>query len=294
MSILTREPPGRVESLDEVFAIADAIEHEAATRYAELAARMRGDGNPALAEVFDRLAAEERGHVGTVARWAERESGHAPDPRHLRWDLSGTFDDEGASAAAPALLTAYGALSMAVRNEERAFAFWTYVAANAPSDEIRHAAERMAREELEHVSLLRRERRRAYHAQRSSAPAQAERRGPAADLAALERELADRLGRAAAKAEPAEAARLLAAAQESREIAEELARQPLPAAEERAAAADVPDAPLALAEFLVDRYLEAAERIRDEAALGHAQGFAGRAIRRLAVLRADLPVLAPR
>ena len=31
----------------------------------------------------------------------------------------------------PRVLTAYRSLAMAVRNEERAFAFWTYVAAHA-------------------------------------------------------------------------------------------------------------------------------------------------------------------
>ena len=45
MPILRREPPRAAESLDDVFAIAHAMEHEAATRYAELALRMRKEGN---------------------------------------------------------------------------------------------------------------------------------------------------------------------------------------------------------------------------------------------------------
>src|SRR5215207_4451728 len=133
MSILRREPRGPVESLDEVFAIAHAMEHEAATRYAELAVRMRREGSAALADIFDRLAAEERSHVDSIVHWSERESGRVPDQAPVRWDLSDTFDDEGAGATAPSLLTAYRALSMAVRNEERAFAFWSYVAAHARS-----------------------------------------------------------------------------------------------------------------------------------------------------------------
>lgn len=44
--------------------------------------------------------------------------------------------------------------------------FWTYAAAHAPSEEIRQAAERLAREELGHVATLRRERRRAFHEMR--------------------------------------------------------------------------------------------------------------------------------
>ncbi|MBB4279229.1 hypothetical protein GGE12_007042 [Rhizobium mongolense] len=58
--------------------------------------------------------------------------------------------------------------SIAVRNEERAFEFWTYVASSAPTQEMRSAAERMAREVLGHVATLRRERRHAFHVLRCS------------------------------------------------------------------------------------------------------------------------------
>ena len=51
----------------------------------------------------------------------------------------------------------------------------------------------------------------------------------------------------------------------------------------------IPDDPVALSEMLVDRYLEAAEGLRDEKAVARAQALAGRAINRLAWLRADLP-----
>ena len=44
-----------------------------------------------------------------------------------------------------------------------------------------------------------------------------------------------------------------------------------------------------LAEWLVDRYLEAADHSQDEAALAQAQTLAARAINRLSWLRADVP-----
>src|SRR5215210_3190268 len=170
MSILRSEPPRSVESIEELFAIAHAMDHEAATRYAEMARRLRREGNPSLAAVFERLAAEERDHLASVVHWSEKERGKAPDPMLVRWKPLETFDDEGASTTDPRLLSAYRSLSMAVRNEERAFAFWTYVAAYAKDREIRRAAETMAGEELNHVATLRRERRRAYHADRAAAP----------------------------------------------------------------------------------------------------------------------------
>jgi hypothetical protein len=90
-------------------------------------------------------------------------TGREPDPSVLRAESDATFDDEGAGTVAPELVDAYRAFSMAVRNEERAFSFWIYVAAQSPSPELRAAAEQMAREELDHVARLRRERRRAFH-----------------------------------------------------------------------------------------------------------------------------------
>src|SRR5215207_9559961 len=45
MPALKSEPPRPVSSIEELVAIAHAMEHEAATRYAELALRMREEGN---------------------------------------------------------------------------------------------------------------------------------------------------------------------------------------------------------------------------------------------------------
>jgi rubrerythrin len=290
MPALKSEPPRPVSSIEELFAIAHAMEHEAATRYAELALRMREEGNAQLADVFDWLATEERGHVDSVVHWSERASGRVPDPTQVRWDLSQTFDDEGAGTTAPSLLTAYRALSMAVRNEERAFAFWSYVAAHARSADIREAAETMAHEELEHVATLRRERRRAFHAQRSITTDAAEGREIVADFERLERRLAQRLEQVAETAEPSEAGRFRQAARQARATAAQLAIEPLPLTGAMSTGED-PDDAVALSELLVDLYLDAAERIRDEAALARAQRLAGGAIRRLAWLRADLPTM---
>ena len=84
----------------------------------------------------------------------------------MRWEAPETFDNETAAEIKTSrLMTPYRALSMAVRNEERAFAFWSYVAGFAKDPEIKKAAEAMAREELGHVATLRKERRRAYHSE---------------------------------------------------------------------------------------------------------------------------------
>lgn len=93
-----------------------------------------------------------------------------PDPALVRWEAPETFDADSASEIRTSrLMTPYLALSMAVRNEERAFAFWSCLAALSDDAEIKKVAEAMAREELGHVSILRKERRRAYHREHDAA-----------------------------------------------------------------------------------------------------------------------------
>src|SRR5262249_13744698 len=59
---------------------------------------------------------------------------------------------------------------IAVRHEERAFAFWTYVAAHSASSALRDLAETFANQELVHAAKLRRARRRAFHSERGRLP----------------------------------------------------------------------------------------------------------------------------
>lgn len=290
MSLLKSEPTGSVKSLEELFAIAAAMEQEAATRYAEIAARMRQEGDPALAEVFERLSADEQGHLDSVVHWSERTRGQAPDPALIRWEPPETFDDEGVATAHPRLLSAYRALSMAVRNEERAFAFWSYIAAHAQTAEVRQAAETLAHEELEHVAILRRERRQAFHAERSKSGGHPENQEREMGQAALERRLAELLEFVAVEASASERAHLEQLADEARRLADELDVAPIALGGTMAAEA-VPDDPVALAELLTERYLEAGDILQDEETLHQVQAMAGRAIARLAWLRNDLPEL---
>ena len=167
--LLKSEPAGNLASLDELFALANAMEREAADRYTALSEEMQRQGRRDLAEVFARLAAAEREHVDSVARWSTARTGHAPDAALVRWRAPETFEPEAASEIhGSRLMTPYRALAMAVRNEERAFAFWSYVAAFTDNADVKTASEAMAREELGHVATLRKERRRAYHTRMSA------------------------------------------------------------------------------------------------------------------------------
>lgn len=164
MASLKAEPAGRVLSMGEFFALARAMEADAAARYTETARQLRQQDAAVLADVFDRLAETEAGHVQQIEQWAEHkdEGSLAEAP----WPIPDTFDSLPEEVARSKLMTPYRALASAVRHEERSFAFWTYVAAHAHTTEVKDAAERMALEELEHVSLLRRERRKEFHFER--------------------------------------------------------------------------------------------------------------------------------
>ncbi|WP_461350385.1 ferritin family protein [Bradyrhizobium ottawaense] len=96
-SLLSAEPAGVLESLDELFALAHAMEQEAANRYESLAQDMRGQGKADLAEVFTKLAAAEREHVDSVTQWSQSRRGKSPDPALVRWEAPEALAPEAAA-----------------------------------------------------------------------------------------------------------------------------------------------------------------------------------------------------
>lgn len=285
MSLLKTEPFAAVESMDELLAIAYQMEQEAMAGYSVLAERMRREGREDMVPVFEHLAREESQHLGNVVHWSERISGRKPDLARLKWEPTETFDDEGASTIAPELLSAYRAFSMAVRNEERAFLFWTYVAAQTDQDQLRVAAEQMAREELGHLTTLRRERRRAFHAERDAGA-----KSLPLDLPELEEKFADQLYAAAGDADQELAASLRAAGEKARSRGAGLARAPLGASPllRNGVAPEVSERLAPLCELLLDCYLDFGDRLADEQETSRAQRYAAGAVEARSVIRAAL------
>jgi len=271
------QEPWKVASLDEVLALARAMEQEAIEGYRSLCLRMQRENRPDLASVFEKLIAEETSHLDSVARWQEAVGSRSTPARTLDEPL---FDDEGAALVAPELLDAYKAFSMAVRNEERAFVFWTYVAAHAPSEEIKAAAERMAREELGHVATLRRERRKAFHSLRSAAV-----RSQGADIGALELELSEKLREKARQAPAEDAAELQALADSAQERSTAVATGEVQSGAVPAAPSGISDRLVPLCEFLLDSYLLLAEQATDGDRQQSLQEAAGAVLRTLYAVR---------
>ncbi len=289
--------PRPVGSAAELFALAMGMEEEAARRYAALAARMEAAGEARLAVVFGSLARMELGHATQVVERARAAIGAVPIASAVAWELPVGFDDE---AARSATLTPYRALAIAVRNEERSFAFFSYLAATAPDDAVRSLAEDFAREELDHAALLRRERRLAWReTPRDRAPppdsvtallkeAETSERGAAASHRAL-------AARLQARGEAVAAEAFAAAAAAETALANDLAAR-LPSA----ASGRTPQLPpamsardgLRLLEAAFDRYSDIVDHARDEAVMREAQALAERALTRLAHAHGTVPAAA--
>lgn len=157
-----------VLSVADLFALAMAMEREAGERYAALVTQMTEDGEPELAALFARLRDAETDHENGIGVWAKREGVTPSDTLSFQWDNPEAPSETDVAEAGGTMMSPWKALALAVRNEERAFAFYTQIAARTPRMEVREYAERMAREELEHVALLRLERRRAWSGEYSA------------------------------------------------------------------------------------------------------------------------------
>ena len=267
MSLLHSDPEAQVRSLAELARLALALSTASQHRYARLAQGAETRGARRTAAVFARLAEEEAATSETLLAWC-REAGAEPErkPAAMPPDIFRPWDELADSA----LVSPYRALAAAVAARDRAFAYYSYLAARADEPSVRRAAERLASEELRHAARLRVERRQAWRHERPSTP-------PASTTEALTLQAAPLLAEAAEA--HAGLAAALAAEGDARgaQVLEDLARIEAeeagialapaavgPAAERRRRA-------LAPLERLFELYEQAASHAPDEAVLATAQ-----------------------
>ena len=165
---LAVHPTTRISNMEELIGIAMAIETEAVTRYRQLAEAMRRRGDADTARAFEDMVAEEEGHIGAVRHLADIAGCPDVRPGDYVWRLPEELNASWETVSGSALLTAYRALSIAVDNEQRAFSFYAFIAAEADDPRLVARAEVLAREELGHAALLRRWRRAAYRKEREA------------------------------------------------------------------------------------------------------------------------------
>lgn len=164
--LLERNPDMGQVTLPLLVGVASAIEREAVARYAALAETMERRGETEVAEAFRRMLDEERKHVDAVEQWAHSLGQEIPDPVQFSWRLPPELFRSWDEVARSARLTPYRAFAIAVDNEQRAFALYSYLAADAQDPQIAAHAERLALEELRHAVVMRRWRREAWHRER--------------------------------------------------------------------------------------------------------------------------------
>lgn len=144
-----------IATLPEFLAHAIAIELEATARYRDLADQMAVHHNAPVAALFSKLARLEAEHAQHLH---DRAAGVVL-PTIAPWDYHWSTTESPEAApfeSAHFLMTPYHALALALEAEERARVFFTDIAANTPSAEVRTMAEELAREEEEHVAAVRR------------------------------------------------------------------------------------------------------------------------------------------
>ncbi len=147
--------PAPVESGPALLAYALALELEASERYADLAEQMETHNNPDVAELFQKLSRIEKLHADQVLEQAASLSFDLPKiaATAYQWE-----DPEGPETAdfgdAHYLMTANRALTLALHNEQRAFQFFSRIAAEATDNDVVVLAKEMATEEEEHVELM--------------------------------------------------------------------------------------------------------------------------------------------
>ena len=160
--LLSADPSAQAPDMRHLVGIAAAIESEAIRRYTTLAQEMERRGEHATAATFREMGEMEQRHRAAVDRWANALNEPVPPEQNFVWllpvEIGASWDEVRHSS----LLTPYRALAIAVTNEERAFAFYAYVAASARDARVAREAETMAREELAHAAALRVRRRQAY------------------------------------------------------------------------------------------------------------------------------------
>lgn len=281
--------PPPVSSAGELMAMAHAMEKEAGRRYRQLAAQMRLRQEDHLAELFTFLSEIEEKHVSKIEDRARELLATPVSAMPAGWRVPETFDEE---EAASRLLTPYRALALAVRNEDRAFAFYSYVAADAPDETTRKLAEDLAKDELEHAHLLRRERRAAFRNERPKPQASHGVPESLRELWTVSAEAESRAAdyhyalAAALGAEDERLATVFACAAEDEDTCVREATDRIGAlrpAQLQVAQPAVEDG-LRLVEECFELYADIAERAKDETVVREAQSLAARAVRRLSLV----------
>jgi len=143
-----------IETIEEFYCHALAIEREAAERYEEFAAHFEDRGEELLAGLCRNLADLERGHYEDLATSSLGMRLPRIREGQYRW-LDGDSPEAPAREMLYRIATPRHLLEIALAAEWRAREFFVAIARTAPSPAVRELASVMAAEETEHVKWVR-------------------------------------------------------------------------------------------------------------------------------------------
>ena len=143
-----------IATVEELLARARAMENEAADRYEDFAAQMDQHNNKELAALFLKLAEFERRHGDEIGEsFAGMSVASAPAAPLARNRSEGIETPPVESLHY--LMTPYHALLIALQAEENAERFFSTLARNTASADVRNLARKFAADEKEHVRMVR-------------------------------------------------------------------------------------------------------------------------------------------
>ena len=138
-------------SLRDAFDLAILIEEEAKERYEELASQMELHHTPEAGTFFRFMIGNEAKHGAQLAARRATLFGNAPCTvtRAMLWDVEAPEYDE-----VRAFMTRRQALEVALRAEEKAYAFFVAALPSVHDPDTRKLFEELRDEEVEHQRLL--------------------------------------------------------------------------------------------------------------------------------------------
>lgn len=141
------------QTLEQLMALALAMENEAIERYTDFADTMDTHNNPEVAALFRRMAGYEAKHAAQIMYQMNWTEAPPVPPGAARWpDLEAP--ETVPSDAVHYLMQPWHALQLALAAELRAEKFFARIAAAATTESVRHAALELQAEEAEHVALV--------------------------------------------------------------------------------------------------------------------------------------------
>ena len=149
-------------SVEEVAAIALAVDREAERQYAALAGELRAFGATAVAALLEEIGGEHGARAGRLKANAATGERREIAPKELARFLPRALSENGAAACNLLGLTPYRVFAFAVELAQQSFKLYSYLAAAADNG-VRDYAERLAGEELSRAARLRARRRQAFH-----------------------------------------------------------------------------------------------------------------------------------